>query len=1090
MSNSFDINQQPLANLVFYRSYSRLKDKKKESWEQVSERVTKYIAKTGHLTPEEFKLIQEYQISCKSLPAGRVLWVGGTEWIEKQDNYSGAYNCTSLFLNHPSVFGIAATLAMCGCGVGLVIEEEVIQKMPPIINRLNVTCLKNIGETAKRDRNEATEISVLPSKITIKVGDSKEGWTSAYQQLIYMAMASYPYPEIIVDFASVRPAGEPLKGFGGISNPGSLNKAFEEVVEILNKVAADKRHLSAEECCLIVDIMALSIVEGNIRRSAGMKQGSPNTAFAAMKDNLWTVDVNGNWKIDPKKDALRMSNHTQVFHTKPSLEECIESVRKQYYSGEGAIQYAPEAVWRCNTDIAGEKKQEFISAYESGNIEDWIKASRPDMDEVEVKHRSNRYGLNPCITADTWVLTEEGPKQVCSIIGKPQSLYVDGNLFHTTEEGFFLKGFKPICLLITEEGYRIKATLNHKLNKVICQTFTHQYTEFVEIQELMPGDKIRLHDHTEMLITWSGFGSYEDGIQRFQSIKDQSKGCNPDYIKPTYLISEAMKAIKINQFDLLKMEEFGYEFYRGFLSSLLQDLSSLHYSDEGMNLRLEGTQDVLLSLQRMFLRLGVVSRLLPVNNFFSLLIGGENILRVIERLDLTEAQIDQLHKHFTGNPNVQKESFSVTVKEIIEIGNQDVYDCQVPGPNFYDGNGFHVHNCGEIIGADYHCNLSEIHLIRIDPVDFNDQERAFQAGALNVAALLHHKFSLALHKKSRELDPIVGVSFTGLFDFFVKLFGRNWLKWWQSDRSPDYASAESIELIAKIMGCEDFLCKRLDRPKFNLTPNDHDNYPLGRYYKHIEVLYLRYWREVVKEKIFSYCEKHGLKKPTRYTTIQPSGTKSLLTNSSPGWHPPKGIYFIRRITFRAYDPIALAAIDFGYSVVPSQNAKAEDGSLLDDPYDPRAKEWLVEVPVKVTWADVADDIDPGQFSALSQIYFSMLCLTEYATHNVSATWELRESEIEKVGEWTYRSIQAGNGYISAAILARFDDHQTFPRLPFEPISKEKYEELVNRVGSRRLSDDFNLLVNKHIDNVDIYDDSPQDHSCSGLKCEIDRFKIK
>ena len=27
--------------------------------------------------------------------------------------------------------------------------------------------------------------------------------------------------------------------------------------------------------------------------------------------------------------------------------------------------------------------------------------------------------------------------------------------------------------------------------------------------------------------------------------------------------------------------------------------------------------------------------------------------------------------------------------------------------------------------------------------------------------------------------------------------------------------------------------------------------------------------------------------PNRYTTVQPAGTKSLLTGASPGWHPPK-----------------------------------------------------------------------------------------------------------------------------------------------------------------------------------------------------------
>jgi len=41
-----------------------------------------------------------------------------------------------------------------------------------------------------------------------------------------------------------------------------------------------------------------------------------------------------------------MANHTRVFHHKPALDECIEAVRKQY-SGEGAIQWAGEAVARA-----------------------------------------------------------------------------------------------------------------------------------------------------------------------------------------------------------------------------------------------------------------------------------------------------------------------------------------------------------------------------------------------------------------------------------------------------------------------------------------------------------------------------------------------------------------------------------------------------------------------------------------------------------------------------------------------------------------------------------------------------------------------
>ena len=40
-----------------------------------------------------------------------------------------------------------------------------------------------------------------------------------------------------------------------------------------------------------------------------------------------------------------------------------------------------------------------------------------------------------------------------------------------------------------------------------------------------------------------------------------------------------------------------------------------------------------------------------------------------------------------------------------------------------------------------------------------------------MACLLNHRFEVERYRQSREWDPIVGVSFTGLFDFFVHAFG-------------------------------------------------------------------------------------------------------------------------------------------------------------------------------------------------------------------------------------------------------------------------------------------------------------------------------
>ena len=55
----------------------------------------------------------------------------------------------------------------------------------------------------------------------------------------------------------------------------------------------------------------------------------------------------------------------------------------------------------------------------------------------------------------------------------------------------------------------------------------------------------------------------------------------------------------------------------------------------------------------------------------------------------------------------------------------------------------------------------------------------------------------------------------------------------------------------------------------------------------------------------------------------------------------------------------------------------------------------------------------------------------------------------------------GHGYISAALLARFDANATFPRLPFEPISRTEYEQQILDVGHRRVADDFHQALRKY-----------------------------
>ena len=742
----------PAANPVFYRTYSRRTPNGRESWSQVGSRNLDGLQKLGNLTKAELTLMARMQAEKKALPSGRWLWIGGTPWIEQPENFSGSYNCTSTNLVDWEAFGLMMDLAMMGCGTGAIIEPRLIDQLPIVQNTLKVVSVSDIGITPAGSRQDDCTHSIDGNKVQIKVGDTRRGWVDSYQLLL--ELSSDPQfdggiVEIEVNLNDVRPVGETLKGFGGMANPVKLKDLYGRVARLLNKAIG--RRLTSVECCLLIDEAAVTIVAGNIRRSAGMRQfAADDHAAASAKDNLWQQDSDGNWRIDPERDALRMANHTRVYHTRPTKEVVHAAVTKQFMSGEGAIQFAPEAIARSNADLLNtpELRQEFIQIYcDQGRDEAgrWLCTNHGSISDAELDHRLSRYGLNPC---------------------------------------------------------------------------------------------------------------------------------------------------------------------------------------------------------------------------------------------------------------------------------------------------------GEILGADFHCNLAEVHLNQIDPNDNEGQADAFRAAGLSVACLLNHRFDVERYRQSREWDPIVGVSFTGLFDFFVHAFGSEWLTWWEAGRP------------------------------------DTDQ---GLAFKSQEAAFLARWKTIVNETVWEYCDREGLRRPNRCTTVQPAGTKSLLTGAAPGWHPPKAQRFIRRITFRKDDPVAMACMDYGYTIVPSQSDKDDEGRLLNDPFDPRCTEWLVEIPTEVSWANLpgADAVDINGFSAMTQFDFYMQVQRHYTAHNTSATIEFREHEIEPVAEALFKAMNEGEGYISAALLARFDANATFPRLPFEPIDAETYEKLQSEVVQRRVSSNFFEALQRY-DDGELTEAGPA--GCDSDKC--------
>ena len=117
---------------------------------------------------------------------------------------------------------------------------------------------------------------------------------------------------------------------------------------------------------------------------------------------------------------------------------------------------------------------------------------------------------NPCVTADTWVHTGDGPRRVADLIGRRFGALVNGRVHRVLSEGFFPTGCKPVLRLSTREGYSLKLTGNHRVRRVSRRTRYLLETEWAPAEALRPGDEIVLHDH-RALAGWEGQGTEGEG---------------------------------------------------------------------------------------------------------------------------------------------------------------------------------------------------------------------------------------------------------------------------------------------------------------------------------------------------------------------------------------------------------------------------------------------------------------------------------------------------------------------------------------------------------------------------------------------------
>ncbi len=117
---------------------------------------------------------------------------------------------------------------------------------------------------------------------------------------------------------------------------------------------------------------------------------------------------------------------------------------------------------------------------------------------------------NPCVTADTWVQTEHGARQVGSLVGQQVNVLVDGILHQSGVEGFFKTATKKVVKLMTKEGFNLRLTEDHQVRKITNQTQYKQESQWCAASELETGDQVLLNDH-RATNSWQGLYSENQG---------------------------------------------------------------------------------------------------------------------------------------------------------------------------------------------------------------------------------------------------------------------------------------------------------------------------------------------------------------------------------------------------------------------------------------------------------------------------------------------------------------------------------------------------------------------------------------------------
>ena len=273
-----DVPWGPLGYITFKRTYARRLNEfdpdvsGTEEWYQTCRRVIEgmfniqkqHVARLGlewndGKAQRTAKEAYDRLFNLKWTPPGRGLWMMGTRFLHEKTG-AGLFNCAFRSTKELSskggyLFAWMMDALMVGIGVGF--------------------------DTKGANTTKIKEPQWLDE--AYKIPDSREGWVESVRIMLDGYFFGAKVPQF--DYSLIRPAGAPIRGFGGTSSgPKPLMELHQDLIELYGSKIGEI--ITSVDIVDTENLIGRCVVAGNVRRSAALALGDrDDMEYLSMKND-------------------------------------------------------------------------------------------------------------------------------------------------------------------------------------------------------------------------------------------------------------------------------------------------------------------------------------------------------------------------------------------------------------------------------------------------------------------------------------------------------------------------------------------------------------------------------------------------------------------------------------------------------------------------------------------------------------------------------------------------------------------------------------------------------------------------------------